>query len=214
MSWFTSIFKNNQTQGSTPHITNTSYDFNCLDIHSIINITADCEVELAKYRELPYTPLPQRIYSKGVAHIEEVGYLKRYYLNDGDTWLQCTYLDEAATTPIEIILFYWVEYTAIQNLQQAKEPLYCQQWQHNDELFPRAWLTIGQSYQPQLFTEQIENSQESYQMHYEAMLFGKVINEQNNRRQYWLYALEKDSQDNWQQAIAQGFSITPAELIK
>lgn len=214
MNWFTSLFKNNQTQGITPHTLDTHYDFDHLDIRSLININVDCETELAKYRELSYTPLPQRVYSIGIAHIEQIGYLRRYYLNDGDTWLQCTYLEETAATPIEIILFYWVEYRAIESLQQAKEPLYCQQWLHNDELFPRVWLTAGQGYQPQLFSEQINNSQESYQMHYEAMLFGKVINEQNSRRQYWLYALEKDSQNNWQQAIAQGFSITPAELCK
>lgn len=212
MGWFTHLFH-------SPFLTKRSDCQNDrivtilkkLEINTVFSITAACEAELKSYRELAYSPLPQRIFSVGRLNIDR-NLVRRYYLWSDEIWLQVSFDKHNDNKVTEIILFYWLQskiLTADQLTNDVRLPLSASQWQYLGNLYQRCFDNTLKSHVPMV--EYVVNKHESYHVECEQIIFSRQLTPERN--EYWFYSLEKNqNNDTYLQVSAQGFSLNLSEI--
>lgn len=166
----------------------------------------------------PIEPFTQEtLWSVGTIDLDHSTYLKRFYCDDEDYWLQVLTHGKHDTHGDDIILFVYDECVSITSEEELKRlagpnsDIGLSEYEYDGCTFYRQWGTEeGQTELVPLF-EQVHNPEGHYQINHLSMLYARDI-DLTDRREFLLFSVEEDGDGNISITTSRGVTLMPSDI--
>lgn len=166
----------------------------------------------------PIEPFSQEtIWSIGTIDLDQSTYLKRFYCDDEDYWLQLLTYGKHDTHGDDIILFVYDECVSITSEEELKRlagpssniGLY--EYEYDGCTFYRQWGTEEGQTELVPLAEQVCSPEGQYQINHLSMLYARDI-DLTDRREFLLFSVEEDSDGNINITTSRGVTLMTSDI--
>lgn len=159
----------------------------------------------------------QEVWSVGTVNLGQSMYLKRFYFDDEDYWLQVLTHGEQDAEGEDIILFVYDECNAITSEDELKRlagpdsSIGLPEYDYDGYTFFRQWGTEEGQTELVPLTEKVSSPEEHYQINHLSMLYARDV-ELTERREFLLFSVEEDEEGNISLSTSRGITLMSSDI--
>lgn len=159
----------------------------------------------------------EEIWSVGTVDLGQSMYLKRFYFDDEDYWLQVLTHGEQDANGEDIILFVYDECVSIASEDELKRlagpdsDIGLPEYEYDGEIFYRQWGTEDGQTELVPLAENVSSPEERYHVNHLSMLYARDV-ELTERREFLLFSVEEDEDGNISLSTSRGITLMTSDI--